>query len=362
MIFICKGFLIPQAHAREASRMVAVVEMEFGGEISVTESVTEELQTNGKVIPKYPLNGPRREKTIELLNSGNADVTNDHVEEGLIRSKRLRRLSSSTSTNDHPRTSYKRLSCRGEKNAPNTEYAKGGLEAEDEVECSDKDTNFSIGDSSQASFESLDQDDSFVETYESSKPRANITTDTRFIDLTNSDFDSDILFRRMVRSKRNKHTSFETEPQISESSKTPHCSSSHEILSPSNTGQVENLLKLSSEDLNIDDVEMDEGVESLRNLLSVHQKISVSNGEEEISDSDSGEGDNGNQETFSECGHFLVSKALFIFCRGSEYAEFFIDEDEFDQLRKSARALESQFRGTGKDCQNIAAHHSKTTS
>lgn len=112
-----------------------------------------------------------------------------------------------------------------------------------------------------------------METYESSKPRANITTDTRFIDFTNSDFDSDILFRRMVRSKRNKHTSFETEPQISESSKTPHRSSSHEILSPSNTGQVENLLKLSSEDLNIDDVEMDEGVESLRNLLSVHQKI-----------------------------------------------------------------------------------------
>ena len=45
---------------------------------------------------------------------------------------------------------------------------------------------------------------------------------------------------------------------------------------------------------------MDEGVESLRNLLSVHQKISVTNGEEEISDSDSGEGDNGNQETFRE--------------------------------------------------------------
>lgn len=26
--------------------------------------------------------------------------------------------------------------------------------------------------------------------------------------------------------------------------------------------------------------------------------------------------------TFSECGHFLFSKALFIFCRGSKYAEF----------------------------------------
>lgn len=146
--------LYNSSSTREALRMVAVVGMEFGGGISVTESVTEELQTNGKVIPKYPLNGPRREKTIELLNAGNADVTNDHVEEGLIRSKRLGRLSSSTSTNDHPRTSYKRLSCRGEKNTRNTKYAKGGLEVEDEVECSDKDTNFSIGDSSQASFES----------------------------------------------------------------------------------------------------------------------------------------------------------------------------------------------------------------
>lgn len=28
--------------------------------------------------------------------------------------------------------------------------------------------------------------------------------------------------------------------------------------------------------------------------------------------------------TFSECGHFLFSKALFIFCRGSKYAEFLI--------------------------------------
>jgi hypothetical protein len=36
--------------------------MEFGGGISVTDFVTEEMQTNGKVIPKYPLNGLRREK------------------------------------------------------------------------------------------------------------------------------------------------------------------------------------------------------------------------------------------------------------------------------------------------------------
>lgn len=52
--------------------------------------------------------------------------------------------------------------------------------------------------------------------------------------------------------------------------------------------------------VHIDDVEMNDSVDSLRNFIVCASEDSVSNGGEEISDSDSGEGDNGNQEAFRE--------------------------------------------------------------